>query len=174
MREIFMSIKTRDAIRIILLNNVGQLLLMCVENLDITTAGGDRNKRFWCTIGGGIESGESIMHAAVREIYEETGIAQHDVILGSLVWVNEVDLVFKGVSTRFKEKFIVAHTHKNNVALHEPTEDEKQTVTRLQWFSIDDIKNSPDVIFPVGLAQYLPAVIAGDYPEKPIDISVKI
>lgn len=98
---------------------------MCVENFDIGTKEGKKNKRFWCTIGGGIHEGESIEDAALREIQEETGLTSSYIVLGPVVWHSAVDLMLKGVFTRLDESFIVAHTKRVDVALYAPTEDEK-------------------------------------------------
>lgn len=167
-----MSLVLRKSIRILLLNAKNELLLMCVEDFDISTPGGTRNKRFWCTIGGGIESGESLQQAALRELHEETGIETKDVELGPIVWYGEVDLMVKGTLTRLAETFIVAKTKLNQVFLHQPTADEKEVVKKLEWFSLEAIKNNPDVIFPIVLPDYLLAILAGDYPEQPIEIDL--
>ena len=47
---------------------VDQNKLLCVELRDPAT-----RKRFWSLPGGEIETGESALHAAVRETREETG-----------------------------------------------------------------------------------------------------
>ncbi len=161
----------RKSVRVLLLSDANELLLMCVQDFDISAQDGTRNKRFWCTLGGGIDKGESIEQAAVRELYEEAGLAPGEIELGPVVWHSAVDLMLKGKLTRLDESFIVARTKQNNVALHMPTEDEKQVVKKLQWFSLENIKKCSDVIFPLALMNYLPDVIAKNYPKQPIDIS---
>lgn len=168
-----MSFIPRKAARVLLLNSKNELLLMCIEDFDISTPEGKRNERFWCTIGGGIESDETIEQAALREIYEETSITQDAITLGPVVWYGEVDLILKGIPTRLQESFIVAKTSNHEVFLHQPTHDEKQVVKKLQWFSLEDIESSPDTIFPILLPKYLPAVLSGSYPEKAIEINLK-
>jgi len=42
---------------------------------------------FWFTVGGGLEDGESLAEAALRETLEETGLA--DVARGPVVWRDE-------------------------------------------------------------------------------------
>lgn len=157
----------RDAVRVLLLHD-HKLLLMCIENYDISTIEGSRNQRFWCTIGGKIEPGESLPTAALREIYEETGLSSAEITLGPVVWYSEVNLVLKGVLTCLKESFIVATTNNNKVALCQPTADEQQTVKTLTWFSLAQITSCPDVIFPRELGKHLPAILAGDYPLEPV------
>jgi len=168
-----MSIQIRKAARVLLLNDKNELLLMCVEDFDISTTEGKRNKRFWCTIGGGIETGESIEQAAIREIYEETGIKKDAIELGPVVWHGNVELLLKGTLTRLEESFIVAKTKQINVFLQNPTQDEQQVVKKLQWFSLENIQKSPEVIFPILLPKYLPRVLAGEYPEQPVEINLK-
>jgi len=163
----------RKAARVLLLNSKNELLLMYIEDFDISTPEGKRNERFWCTIGGGIESDETIEQAALREIYEETGIAPDAITLGPVVWYSEVDLVLKGIPTRLQESFIVAKTSNPKAFLHQPTHDEKQVVKKLQWFSLEDIENSSDTIFPILLPKHMPAVLSGSYPEKPFEINLK-
>lgn len=167
-----MTLPIRKAVRVLLINNNNQLLLMCVEDFDVSTPDGTRNKRFWCTIGGGIERGESIEQAALREIYEETGIVQEAVALKSVVWHGVVDLMLKGVLTRLDESFIVAKTNQTTVALCSPTEDEKQVVKKMIWFSLEDIQKCPDVIFPVVLPDYLPDILSGNYPQESLYIDL--
>jgi 8-oxo-dGTP pyrophosphatase MutT (NUDIX family) len=58
----------RQASRIFVLDDERRVLLMH-ERRDI---GSDRTH--WITPGGGVEPGESLVQAAVREVYEETGL----------------------------------------------------------------------------------------------------
>ena len=44
-----MTIPIRKAVRVLLLSDKNELLLMCVAGFDISTPEGKRNKRFWCT-----------------------------------------------------------------------------------------------------------------------------
>ncbi len=157
----------RNAVRVLLLNG-DKLLLMCIEDFDISAPNSKPNKRFWCTIGGGIESGESIQEAAMREIYEETSLSSENIELGPIVWQSDLNLMLRGTLTRFKEVYVVAKTSTHNVSLHQPTQAELDIVKELKWFTLEEIKQCPDVIFPTSLPQHLPDILAGIYSEEPI------
>ncbi len=164
--------KRHSSVRIILLNSKNELLLMCADDPKTTTLKGKYNGRFWYTVGGQIEDGESIEQAALREIYEETGIKREKVVLGPVVWFGEFDLILSGIATRLKQVFIVARTAENNFTLKNLTAEEQAVVQRLDWFSLQRIQTSTEVVYPVLLPKYLPDVIAGNYPEKPIEIDL--
>ena len=69
----------RRAARVLVIDPADRLLLLC---------GGDPavpGPRFWWTVGGGIEAGESARAGAVRELHEETGlIVAADALVGPL------------------------------------------------------------------------------------------
>lgn len=168
-----MRIITRRTVRVLLLNTCNELLLMCVEDFDISTLDGKRNKRFWCTIGGAIDCNETVEQTALREIFEETEIEESAIKLAPVVWHSKADVIFKGKPTHLDELFIVAKKHIKDVFLCKPTQDEQAAVKKLQWFSLEDIKQSSEIIFPVNLAKLLPDVLLGYYPKKPVAIHTK-
>lgn len=163
-----MNTPIRNTVRLLLLNDNNELLLMRVESFDIATPTGKRNKRFWCTLGGQIEAGESLHDAALRELFEEAGIKAHEVKLGPVVWINELDLVIHGKPTSLYQQFIVVKTSQHNVSLENATAEEKDVVKELRWFSLEQIKTSTETIFPTSLADDLPDIIAGKHPQKPL------
>ena len=167
-----MSKPVRNSVKILLLNQQNELLLMCADDPKTTSSDGKYHGKFWFTTGGEIEEGESIQKAALRELHEETGITKDEVELGPVVWYGEFDLMLNGILTHLKQTFIVAKTKRNNVSFICLDEWEKGALQKLAWFSLEKIKNSKEIIYPIVLSQYLSDIIAGNYPEKPIKINL--
>ncbi len=167
-----MSLPVRNSVNILILNDKNELLLMCADDPKTTSVDGTYHGRFWFTIGGKIEEGESMQEAALRELREETGITPDQVELGPVVWFGEFDLVLAGTPTHIKQTFIVAKTKQKNISLENLTQEEKAVIKKIAWFSLDDIKNSTEVIYPIVLPQYLPDIISGNYPEQPLEIDL--
>ncbi|WP_420420564.1 NUDIX domain-containing protein [Simkania sp.] len=76
----------RYSIRILLLNQANELLLMCADDPSTTNIEGKPSGKYWFTIGGEIEEGESLEEAAKRELFEETGLSPEAVTFGPIVW----------------------------------------------------------------------------------------
>jgi ADP-ribose pyrophosphatase YjhB (NUDIX family) len=80
----------RVAARVVLVDRAGRTLLF---------RGGDPHRpeigTWWFTPGGGVEEGESLVEAARREVFEETGIELTDV--GDPLLRREVRFTFEGV-----------------------------------------------------------------------------
>ena len=166
------EILIHNSIRIILINPDNEILLMCANDPKTTSTDGTYNGRFWFTIGGEVEPEETDIQAAVRELHEETGLTQADVEFGPIVWFGSCDLVLSGTLKRLNQKFIVAHTNNKNISMDNFTESEKSVIERMEWFSLDKIKNHQDIIYPVGIDGYLPSILECQYPMQPIEIDL--
>ena len=166
------KIQIRNSVRILLINQDKELLLMCVDDPKTTSKDGKYRGRFWTTLGGGIEPSESIVQAVARELHEESGISQSDVEIGPVVWIEELEIILYGSLTRIVQQFIVVHTKKKSAHLKNLTELEKEIVKEVRWFSLDQIKSHNETIFPIGIENYLPEILDGKYPEKPIEINI--
>ena len=145
---------------------------MLADDPKTTNPDGQNHGPFWFTPGGEIEYNESTKDAAVRELYEETGLIENDVEFGPIVWFGEFDLILNGKLTHLKQRFMVAKTKKNDVGLTKLQVWEKNVIKKLGWFSLDDIKNSEDIIYPVGIEDHLKDILAEKYPQDPIEIDL--
>lgn len=156
------------SVRVILLNPENKLLLMHAGDPSTTTVEGKYNGDFWFLLGGEKEADETTEQTAIRELWEEAGLKENEFELGPVVWKGEFDLVVSGVLRRMKQEFIVARTNKDLVQLNELTETEKKVIKEIRWFSLDEIKNSKSIIYPILMPEYLPDILKGKYPKEPI------
>lgn len=160
----------RNSIKIILLNSKDEVLLLGTDDKSITNKDKSYNGKFWQMIGGKIEDGKDVKSAATRELFEETGLIPDNVEFGNIVWKGELTLIMSGIQTLIKQQFIVAKTKATKVTLNNLTPEEKPVAKSLKWFSINEIKNSNEIIYPVGLDKYLSELLASGTPKNPITI----
>ncbi len=169
-----MNYPVRHSVKIILLNDADELLLMCMDDPKIKSIGAEYKGHFWTLIGGEIEANETVLDAAIREAFEETGMSKEDIEFGPLVWFGEFDLVMHDIPTHIKQQFIVARTKWRTFSLTNLTQYETEVVKYLEWFSYDRIANSGEQIYPVLLPNYLQDIIVGKYPEEPFEIDLAV
>lgn len=111
-----------------------------------------------------MEAGETIADAALREISEETGLSA--VRLGPVVWYGEDSRRSGDWGVTFKEHFIVAHSKTEALRKDGWTEHERQQILDMRWWSTQELSESCDLIYPIGLHELLLPILAGEYPTE--------
>jgi 8-oxo-dGTP pyrophosphatase MutT (NUDIX family) len=152
--------RERLTARVLLLDPQGRILLM-KGRLESHADGPGA----WFTVGGGANPGETVLAAAIREVAEETGFT--DVEFGPVVWLREAVHVLRGERVLFKESYLVAFC-----AGAEPRRDgwdeaERRLMDDIAWWRIEDLAATHEAVFPPGLAQMLPEIIARRFPDEP-------
>ena len=167
------ALPIHNSVRMLLINTDKEVLLMCADDPKTTDKNGIYRGRFWFTVGGEIEPGESPIETASRELYEETGINPDCVTFGPIVWFGAFEMVLSGILTQLKQQFIVAHTTQKTLTTEHLTEREKEVIEEIRWFSLNQICNCNELIYPPGLKDYLPGILEGNYPEPPLKIDLQ-
>lgn len=154
----------RPAARCVLLDRTGRIFLIRAEDPI------DPHKPEWLEIpGGGIGWGEDSAAAASRELYEETGIG--DVEMGPCVWVQQTEYDFGGYHFESDDYIHVAYCDGGDYRPKGLEALEAAAFLGARWWTLDDILDNDMPTVPARLREFLPAVVAGDLPSEPLDIT---
>lgn len=134
--------RLRRAVRVLPVNDDGAVLLLRCLNPAQQPA------PFLITVGGGIEDGESERAAAVRELWEETGmVAAADDLIGpfhsesfSFAW--DTDLVTQ------HQNYYAIPAQDLAVVFDNLEEIEVASTIGYGWWTADQLRESADIVFP--------------------------
>ena len=108
---------------------------------------------FWVTPGGECEPEESFEEAARRELFEETGLT---IDPGEQVARTTPQFVtVEGEPIQADERYFLARVRDEKISTAHHTALEQQVMTRHRWFTLDEIPDWPEAIFPETLVAIL-------------------
>lgn len=154
-------LRRRPAARLLVIDARARLLLLCVEDA------GFRIPRLWMTPGGGVHPGETFEQAAVRELWEETGIVAP---LGPCVWTRCQIVQLGHEPLLVDERYFVVRVDAADVSLANATPWERETLTEHRWWTSEALVRTEEVVAPRCLPAVLPPILAGAYPPEPVAI----
>ncbi|MFN4229967.1 NUDIX hydrolase [Parvibaculum sp.] len=160
----------RKTARVLLLDGQDRLLLIRMHDPNVGDASGKvLSRAYWVTIGGEMEPGEDVATAARRELTEETGLGEAHV--GPVVWTTEHVLCVHGKNRLLQESFVLARTGTTALNRSGWTALEREVIQDMKWWTLAELQETTELIFPTSLVQHLPALIAGDIPASPLAIA---
>ncbi|MEV4614862.1 NUDIX domain-containing protein [Kitasatospora sp. NPDC049258] len=155
-----MAAMKRKAVRILLLDGQGRVLLL--HGLDPAVP----DVTWWITPGGGVEPGEDLRQAALRELAEE--LAPVEVELGPLVAYGTTAFSYQGQEFEQEQWFHLARTGRTDLGLAGSGAEEHARLLGLRWWTLAELRTTEEAVYPVGLAGLLERISTGGPPVPPV------
>lgn len=141
-----MTVGHRLTSRILLFDESGSILLF------LTTAPDTSLVARWVTPGGGVDPGENHAEAAIRELFEETGLSITDP--GDPVW--NLDFVVEWDNADHDTghaEYYVVRTTRFTPSSAAWTDDEKIDTLDWRWWSLDELRSTGEPYEPAQLVE---------------------
>lgn len=152
------AVSRRVSARVVLLDETGAVLLLSGSDPAITDAGEGPAPRWWFTVGGAVQQGETLQQAAAREVDEETGLRVDAGQMIGPVWRRDAVIDFNGSVIRSQEMFFVHRTRRFEPAPDGRTGLERSYIHGYRWCDetmIQELVASGEAVYPVQLGELL-------------------
>ncbi|MEU8957965.1 NUDIX domain-containing protein [Streptomyces sp. NPDC048518] len=146
-----MVLKSRWTSRVLLVDERDRLLLLCGR--DPRRSG----RRWWFTVGGGVEDGEDYLQAAVREVWEETALSLGVGRLSRVVWTRQAVFSVDGQEFDQYEEYRLARISSDEASVMKIDTEEARHGYR--WWSIEELATTLETVRPKNLASLLADVL---------------
>ncbi|WP_066038834.1 NUDIX hydrolase [Herbiconiux solani] len=140
--------------RVLLLDQAGHALLFYTR-ADVVS-----NPTRWLTPGGHLEPGETHREAAVRELFEETGLVVTEDALGEPFYSRDFEASpAVGVQRAYHEEWYLHRVPRFAPVDTNWTDDERVDVEAWRWWSLEEVRASDEVFEPGEFGEVLGGVV---------------
>jgi 8-oxo-dGTP pyrophosphatase MutT (NUDIX family) len=153
----------RRTARVLLVDADDRVLLLHYEFADNPAA-----THGWFSPGGGVEDGETLREAAVREIAEEIGLVIED--LGAHVAFAEGPVDLHWVKGTVRDDFFLHRVDRHEVDVAGMLEYETTGLLGHAWWSVDELAGTDEFVVPFGLARLMRRLVRDDIPVEPVQL----
>ncbi|WP_426115173.1 NUDIX hydrolase [Massilia sp. PWRC2] len=147
------AVSSRPTARLLVTDPAGRVLLFQFMHRDGALAG----QRYWATPGGGVDPGETCEAAARRELREETGIIVTSVG-APVARRQQLFMVDSGASVRDDEVYFHVPVAAQAISHAGWTAYERRCMTAHRWWSMLDLAQTCETIWPQDLSRLLASV----------------
>ena len=155
----------RTTARVVVLDPAGRVLLLGSRLPDPALPPGE--VLFWYTPGGGVEDGETLREAAVRELAEEIGLVVDPAALEGPVWLRRHVGTFGDRVFDSRETFFVLRDVVHEVAPQALTDLELQADEPHRWWAASELAAGAEAFVPGELPALLTQLRAGSWTGPP-------
>ncbi|MFI6906854.1 NUDIX hydrolase [Nonomuraea sp. NPDC050394] len=135
--------------RVLPINDEGRVLLL--HGFDPAVP----ERPFWFTIGGAAEHDETLLEAAVRELYEEAGItAPAGEFTGPLA-TGTISFNWAEYAITQDQTFFAVRVTGAEVSFDHMEDIEKDTTLGHRWWSVEELEATDEAFFPADLPAIL-------------------
>ena len=120
-----------------------------------------RSDRFWLTIGGGAERGETLAEAGAREMREEAGIDVAPADLGEPIGATVVDYaLFALLPVTQRQTYFAVAVDDAAVSFEHQSLIERLTIESHEWLTADELEARPERIVDAELPRLIRVAVA--------------
>jgi 8-oxo-dGTP pyrophosphatase MutT (NUDIX family) len=136
-------VRIRPSSRLIIVSPDNRVLLFRFCHKD----GALRGKTYWATPGGGLEKNESFEQAAIRELFEETGLIR--TLTGPQIASQNFTMMLpSGETVLAEERFFMIDANTVELDRSGWSSNEQEVIRDYHWWTIEELIHTNETIFP--------------------------